>query len=157
MGFDMAIREIITENTEEKLRKSTREVKEFNERLWLLLEDMKDTMAKADGVGLAAPQVGILKKVVTIDVKGNGDCLELINPEIISFDGEQYGVEGCLSFPGQYGMVRRPQTVRVKAYDRNGKEIFLEGEELLARALCHEIDHLNGKLFIDLVEEKVDV
>ena len=116
---------------------------------------MKDTLYHADGVGLAAPQVGILKRVVVIDV-GEG-LIELVNPEIISQKGKQKGSEGCLSFPGEYGMVTRPNRVTVKAQDRYGKEFTLQGKELLARAFCHEIDHLNGIVFKDLVSEMLNI
>ena len=112
---------------------------------------MYETMTKADGVGLAAPQVGILKRVVVIDV-GNGR-IELINPEIIETEGEQDGAEGCLSFPGLFGNVKRPYKVKVKAQDRNGRKFIVEGEELLARAFCHECDHLDGHVFTELVTE----
>lgn len=150
----MALREIVTGNSE-ILRKQCRTVTSFDERLWQLLDDMKDTMYEADGVGLAAPQVGILKRVVVIDV-GEG-LIELVNPEIISHKGKQEGTEGCLSFPGEYGTVIRPNKVTVKAQDRNGKEFTMQGKELLARAFCHEIDHLNGIVFKDLVEEMIDI
>ena len=150
----MATRKILFE-TDETLRKKSREVTEFNQKLWDLLDDMKETMYAADGVGLAAVQVGILKRVVTIDV---GDKLyELINPEIIESDGEQTGLEGCLSSPNEYGNVTRPMHVKVKAFDRYGKEFTAEGTELLARAFCHEIDHLNGILFKDLATEMFEV
>ncbi len=112
---------------------------------------MKDTMYHADGVGLAAPQVGIIKRVVVIDV-GEG-LIELINPEIISEKGKQDGSEGCLSFPGEFGNVIRPNKVTIKAQDRYGKEFTMQGKELLARAFCHEIDHLNGRVFLDLVTD----
>ena len=150
----MALREIVTGNSE-VLRKQCREVTSFDERLWQLLDDMKDTMYQADGVGLAAPQVGILKRVVVIDI-GEG-LIELINPESVSQKGKQEGSEGCLSFPGEYGIVVRPNKVTVKAQDRMGKEFTIQGKELLARAFCHEIDHLNGVVFKDLVEETVDI
>lgn len=150
----MALREIVV-GENEILRKKCRVVTDFDDRLRQLLDDMKDTMYHADGVGLAAPQVGILKRVVVIDV-GEG-LIELVNPEIISQKGKQKGSEGCLSFPGEYGMVIRPNKVTVKAQDRNGKEFVLEGKELLARALCHEIDHLNGVVFKDLVTEMLNI
>lgn len=150
----VALREIVTGNSD-ILRKHCREVTNFDERLWQLLDDMKDTMYHADGVGLAAPQVGILKRVVVIDV-GEG-LIELINPEIIAQKGKQEGSEGCLSFPGEYGIVIRPNKVTVRAQDRNGIEFTMQGKELLARAFCHEIDHLNGIVFKDLIEETVDI
>jgi peptide deformylase len=114
---------------------------------------MKETMNKADGVGLAAPQVGILRRVVVIDV-GEG-LIELVNPEIIETSGEQAGAEGCLSIPGRRGFVVRPAKVKVRAQDRNGKHFEIEGEGLLARALCHEIDHLDGKLYIDVMDHEI--
>ncbi|AYO30402.1 peptide deformylase [Biomaibacter acetigenes] len=144
----MAIRNI-RKYGDEILRKKARDVTVFDDNLKTLLEDMAETMKDANGVGLAAPQVGILKKVVVIDV-GNG-LIELINPEIVFEEGEVVEVEGCLSIPGVNGEVARPQKVKVKALDRNGKKIEIEGEDLLARALCHEIDHLNGILFVDKV------
>ena len=150
----MALRKIITEENP-ILRKISKEVKVFDEYLWELLDDMKETMYAAEGVGLAEVQVGILKRVVTIDV---GDKLyELINPEIIETSGEQTGLEGCLSSPDEYGDVTRPMHVKVKAFDRYGKEYTAEGSEFLARAFCHEIDHLNGVLFKDLATEMFEV
>ncbi|MDF2566664.1 MAG: def [Oscillospiraceae bacterium] len=146
----MAIRNIIKEG-DEILRKKCRPVEVFDKRLWTLLDDMAETMYAADGVGLAASQVGVLKQVIVIDI-GEG-LIELINPVVISEEGKQTDLEGCLSFPKQYGMVTRPLKVKVKAFDRNGKKFFVEGSELLARALCHEIDHLKGIVFKDLTEE----
>lgn len=145
----MAIR-IIREYEEDILRKKCKEVKVFDEKIHTLLDDMAETMYESNGVGLAAPQVGFLKKAVVIDV-GDG-IVELLNPEIIEQTGSQTGNEGCLSVPGKSGCVTRPNYVKVKAKDRNGNEIIVEGEELMARALCHEIDHLDGILYIDLVE-----
>lgn len=142
----MAIRNI-RKYGDEILRKKAKEVTAFDEKLITLLNDMAETMKEAKGVGLAAPQVGILRKVVVIDV-GEG-LIELINPEIVFEEGEVVEVEGCLSIPGINGEVARPQRVKVKAMDRNGKRIEIEGENILARALCHEIDHLNGILFVD--------
>jgi peptide deformylase len=132
---------------DELLRKRSREVDVINQRILTLLDDMVETMNSADGVGLAAPQVGILKRVVVIDV-GEG-VIKLINPEIIEAEGSQYDVEGCLSVPGEQGEVERPNKVKVKALNENGEEITIQGEGLLARALCHEIDHLDGILFVD--------
>lgn len=146
----MAIRTIRTED-DEVLRKKCKEVTSFDEKLWQLLDDMAETMYNANGVGLAAPQVGILKRVVVIDV-GEG-LLELINPQIISAEGEQTGDEGCLSYPNQYAQVTRPKTVKVQAKDRNGNHLLLKGSDLLARAFCHEIDHLDGIIFKDLVDD----
>ena len=120
---------------------------EFNQKLWDLLDDMAETMYQAEGVGLAGPQVGMLRRVFVIDV-GEG-ILEFINPEILEASGTQNGAEGCLSFPGEYGMVERPNFVRVKAQDRNGNWFEMEGEELFARAVCHENDHLDGIVFKD--------
>ena len=145
----MAIRQI-AKIGEPVLRKKAKVVTKFDEKLVELLEDMADTMYEADGVGLAAPQVSILKRVVVIDV-GEG-LLELVNPEIIATSGEQIDAEGCLSVPGEDGEVKRPYVVRVRAQDRHGNTFEIEGE-LLARAFCHEIDHLDGILFVDKVEK----
>ena len=142
----MAIRNIRI-STDEGLRKKCKEVKELTPNLLTLLDDMADTMYEANGVGLAAPQVGILKRAVVIDI-GEG-LVELINPEILETSGSQIDDEGCLSVPGKYAPVDRPNYVKVKAMDRDGKEFIIEGEELMARALCHEIDHLDGILYID--------
>lgn len=136
------------------LYKKCKEVTKFDEKLAILLDDMYDTMTKANGVGLAAPQVGIIKRAVVIDV-GDGR-IELINPQIIEKSGSQVGNEGCLSFPGVYGEVERPDYVKVRAYDRHGKEFELEGKELLARAICHECDHLDGVVFTSHVTKFVD-
>ncbi len=137
------------------LRKSCRDITEMTPKLQTLIDDMFDTMYDAYGVGLAAPQVGILKRLVVIDTDDNP--IVLINPVIIEKSGEQTDSEGCLSLPGKAGMVTRPNHVIVKALDRNMKEIEVEGTELLARAICHECDHLDGKLYTDLVEgELVD-
>lgn len=149
----MALR-VIVKNGDPILRKKCKVVEAFNERLWTLLDDMKETMMKADGVGLAAPQVGMLKRLCVIDA-GEG-YFELINPEIISSSGEQRDTEGCLSCPNQWGYVTRPNVVTFKAQDRNGKEYQMTVEGLFARAVCHELDHLDGKLFIDFVEEFVE-
>lgn len=145
----MATRTIRTQQ-EDILRKTSKEVKKFDESLWALLDDMADTMYEADGVGLAAPQIGLLKKIFIIDI-GEG-LIEFINPEVLSVDGEQFGEEGCLSVPKKYGQVRRPNRVKMKAQDRDGNWFEIEGEELMARAMLHENDHLEGKLFVDLVE-----
>ena len=142
----MAIRTIRI-STDEVLRKTCKEVKETTPNLLTLLDDMADTMYDANGVGLAAPQVGILKRVVVIDI-GEG-LVELINPVILETSGSQTDDEGCLSVPGKYAPVERPNYVKVKAMDRDGNEFIIEGEELMARALCHEIDHLDGILYID--------
>lgn len=132
---------------DEILRKKSREVEVINDRIITLIKDMEETMYEAQGVGLAAPQVGILKRVIVVDV-GEG-IIKLINPEIISREGSQLDVEGCLSVPGEQGEVERPNRVTVKALNEKGQEITVEGEGLLARALCHEIDHLDGILFVD--------
>ncbi len=131
------------------LRKKSKPVEKIDKRILELLDDMAETMRHADGVGLAAPQVGILRRVVVIDV-GEG-LIELINPEIVETSGQQRGAEGCLSIPGVRGEVIRPEKVKVKALNRKGEPIEITGTGLLARALCHEIDHLDGILFIDKV------
>ena len=146
----MAIRTIRTKG-DDVLRKKCKEVTEITKREITLINDMIDTMFEANGVGLAAPQVGILKRIVVIDI-GDG-LLELINPEIIETSGEQIGEEGCLSVIGESGIVRRPNVVKVRAYNRKGQLFEIEGEELLARAFCHEIDHLDGILYVDKVEK----
>ena len=133
------------------LEKVCKEVKEVTPRTQELIDDMLETMYDANGVGLAAPQVGILKRIVVIDVTGE-DPIVLINPRILETSGEQTGGEGCLSLPGKSGTVTRPNYVKVRAYDRNMKPFEMEGTELLARAFCHEIDHLDGKMYTDLVE-----
>ena len=144
----MAIREVRTKG-DEILSKVCKPVLVFDKRLWILLDDLYDTMKQKDGVGLAAPQVGILKRVAVIDI-GEGK-IELVNPEIIKQEGSQTGSEGCFSVPGVFGEVERPNDVTVKAQDRNGKFFEISGTELLARALCHEIEHLDGKLFLERV------
>ena len=143
----MAIRKIVKLGEDEILRKHARKVEQFDKRLHTLLDDMADTMYEADGAGLAAPQVGILKRGVVVDV-GEG-LIELVNPEIISAEGSQLCIEGCLSVPGKRGRVERPEKVRVHAQDRHGRHIELEGEDFLANALCHEIDHLDGVVYVD--------
>lgn len=145
----MALREIKLYQQDEVLRKKSKVVDEINDKILQLLDDMLETMYHANGVGLAAPQVGILKRIVVIDV-GDGP-IELINPEIVDSKGEQEEVEGCLSIPGLSGKVKRPQWVKVRALNRKGEKIELEGTDLLAIALCHEIDHLDGVLYIDKV------
>ena len=144
----MAIRNVVQDG-DEILRKKSKPVKEFDEKLWELLDDMRETMNKNDGVGLAAVQVGVLRRVVVLDI--NNMKLELINPEIIDSFGEQIDQEGCLSCKGQWGYVKRPQEVTVKAQDRYGNEYVITGVDLLAKALCHEIDHLEGILFVDKI------
>ena len=140
----MALRKIV-EQGDECLAKVCRPVTEFNAHLHQLLDDMKETLADADGAGLAAPQVGILRAVCVVDV-GEGP-IELVNPEIIATEGEQNGAEGCLSYPGEFGLVKRPMKVTVRAQDRDGNWFEKTGEALCARAFCHEIDHLHGVLF----------
>ncbi len=148
----MAIRNI-REMGEEVLNKKCKMVTEITPRTKELIEDMLDTMYEASGVGLAAPQVGILKRVVVIDVSPEGDQpYILINPKIVATEGEQVGQEGCLSVPGKQGQVTRPNYVKVVAQDLNLKEFELEGTELLARAICHELDHLDGHLYVEKVE-----
>lgn len=148
----MAIRTLRLEN-DPILRKTAKPITEITENVKQLAQDMLETMREAEGVGLAAPQVGILKRLVVIDV-GDGPIF-MINPEIIEQCGEQDGNEGCLSCPGVSGTVVRPNYVKAKALDLNGNEIIVEGEGLLARAICHETDHLNGKLFIDIAKNIV--
>lgn len=152
----MAVRQIRVIG-DEILTKKCKPVKEMTKRTKDLIEDMFETMYQADGVGLAAPQVGILKRVVAIDV-GDGNQYVLINPEIIEQSGEQTGYEGCLSVPGKTGIVTRPNYVKVRALDAEMNPFELEGEELLARAICHECAHLDGQLYVELVEgELMDV
>lgn len=133
---------------DDTLRKRCREVDSITPRVWTLLDDMVQTMRDADGVGLAAPQVGILRRIVVVEVTP-GEVYELINPKIIAYSGEQEGPEGCLSVPGKCGIVKRPMHVTVRAMNRHGEVVDYTGSELLARAFCHEIDHLDGTLYID--------
>ena len=149
----MAIRKIVKLG-EDALRKKCKPQEKFDLRLWVLLKDMADTMYKAEGVGLAAPQVGILRRVVVIDV-GDG-LVELINPVITEVSEEtQCGREGCLSLPGRQGVVTRPYAVKVKAVDRKGEPFELEAEGFFARAICHELDHLEGRLYIDVMDREL--
>ena len=151
----MAIRKIV-ELGDEKLRKHAKPVEKFDLRLRILLKDMADTMYKASGVGLAAPQVGILRRAVVVDVGDEESRLfELVNPEIIAFEGEQEGPEGCLSIPGRSGIVKRPNKVTVRAQDGRGNPMEITAEGFLARAFCHEIDHLDGILYIDKMEREI--
>jgi peptide deformylase len=136
------------------LRKQSRQVETFDEKIKILVDDMIETMYDADGVGLAAPQIGILKRILVIDIYDDTGVKVLINPEILDQKGEQIDVEGCLSIPGVSGTVKRPEYIKVKGFDQEGKEIVIEGEGLLARALCHEIDHLDGILFTDKIIEE---
>lgn len=146
----MAIR-IIREEGDDVLRKKCRKVEVFDKKLATLIDDMYETMYDAGGVGLAAPQVGILKRVVVIDTREEGGKLELVNPVIAYKKGEQQVSEGCLSVPGVRGLIKRPQKVIVRAFDRYGKTHEYIGEDLLAQAMCHECEHLDGTLFIDKV------
>lgn len=145
----MALRNIVTVG-DKTLEKVCREVTKFDERLHTLLDDMADTLYEANGVGLAAPQVGVLRRVVLVDT--GEEILELINPELIATEGEQTGMEGCLSVPGKYGIVTRPMKATVRAQDRDGEWFEVEGEELMARCFCHELDHLDGHLYTEKAE-----
>ena len=148
----MAIRELRVTG-DEVLSKKCREVKEITPGILTLLDDMAETMYENNGVGLAAPQVGILRRVVVIDIgEESGGLVELINPKIVETQGTQTGAEGCLSVPGFTGTVTRPNYCKVEALNRKGEKITVEGRELFARALCHELDHLDGKLYTELVE-----
>lgn len=149
----MAIRKIAVLGEDDVLRKKARAVEKFDKRLWTLLDDMADTMYDADGAGLAAPQVGVLKRCVVIDV-GEG-LIEMVNPVIVRTEGEMVNVEGCLSVPGRRGTVKRPERVVVRAQDRHGKPFELEGTEFLAMAICHETDHLDGVVYVDKMIEDV--
>lgn len=145
----MGIRKILTD-AEPVLHKVCRPVETFDRKLHTLLDDMKETLIEANGVGLAAPQVGILRRVVIVDT--GEEILELVNPELIETDGEQEGAEGCLSVPGKYGLVERPYYAKVRAQDRDGNWFEVEGEELIARCFCHELDHLDGILYTQVME-----
>ena len=146
----MALRKIV-EQGDSVLNKVCRPVTEFNKRLHDLLDDMADTLEESGGVGLAAPQVGVLRRVVLV-INDEDEILELINPEIIHTEGEQTGPEGCLSVPGKYGLVTRPYYAKVRAQDRNGEWFEAEGEELIARCFCHELDHLDGIVYTQVME-----
>ena len=145
----MGIRKILTDK-DPALHKVCRPVEKFDWRLHRLLDDMRDTLAEANGVGLAAPQVGILRRVVIVDT--GEEILELVNPEMLETSGEQEGPEGCLSVPGKYGIVKRPYIAKVRAQDRNGEWYEAEGEELIARCFCHELDHLDGIVYTEVME-----
>lgn len=145
----MGMRKILTEK-EPALHKVCKPVTKFDYRLHKLLDDMAETLTEANGVGLAAPQVGILRRVVIVDT-GDG-LLELVNPELMETSGEQTGAEGCLSVPGRYGLVKRPNYAKVSAQDRNGTPFEVEGEDLIARCFCHELDHLDGILYTQVME-----
>lgn len=146
----MALRNIVTVG-DRVLSQKCRPVTNFDDRLSVLIDDMIDTLEEANGVGLAAPQVGILRRVVIVDA-GEEGILELVNPEIIEQSGEQTGLEGCLSVPGEYGIVTRPNVVKVRAQDRFGEWYEVEGEELIARCFCHELAHLDGQLYTEVAE-----
>ncbi len=146
----MALRKIVVQG-DECLRKVCRPVTEFNARLHMLLDDMKETLIDSQGVGLAAPQVGILRRVCVV-MNEDDEIIELINPEIVSAEGEQTGLEGCLSVPGKFGIVTRPNVVRVRAQDREGEFFEVEDEGLTARCFCHELEHLDGHLFVEHVD-----
>ena len=143
----MALRKIVLQG-DECLKKKCRVVTDFNSRLHILLDDMAETLLDCGGVGLAAPQVGILRRVCVV-MNEDDEIIELINPEIVATEGEQTGLEGCLSVPGKYGVVTRPYVVRVRAQDRNGDFFEVEDEGLTARCFCHEIEHLDGHLFVE--------
>ena len=147
----MALRKIV-EQGDECLTKVCRPVTEFNSRLHELLDDMVETLADANGAGLAAPQVGVLRRVCIVMDEDSEEYIELINPEIVAQSGEQTGLEGCLSVPGKWGIVTRPNVVRVRAQDRDGQWFEVEGEELTARAFCHEIEHLEGHLYTEHID-----
>ena len=148
----MGLRKILTDK-DPALHKVCRKVENFDSRLFKLLDDMRDTLIESGGVGLAAPQVGILRRVVLVDVgEEDNEIVELINPEMVETDGEQYGPEGCLSVPGKYGLVKRPYYAKVRAQDRNGDWFEAEGEELIARCFCHELDHLDGIVYTEVMD-----
>ena len=154
----MALRKILTVE-DPALHKLCRPVTKFDEKLHALLDDMKETLVDSNGVGLAAPQIGILRRVVVIDL--GEEIIELINPEILETSGEQDGLEGCLSVPEEYWLVKRPNVVKAKAQDRNGEWFEIEGEELIARCICHECDHLDGHIYTErayrkLTDEEMD-
>ena len=148
----MGLRKILTDK-DPALHKVCKPVTNFDNKLFKLLDDMRDTLIESGGVGLAAPQVGILRRVVLVDVgMEDNEIVEFINPEMIETDGEQYGAEGCLSVPGKYGLVKRPMYAKVRAQDRNGDWFEAEGEELIARCFCHELDHLDGIVYTEVME-----
>ena len=145
----MGLRKILTDK-DPALHKVCKPVEQFDRKLHKLLDDMAETLAEANGVGLAAPQVGILRRVVIVDT--GEEVLELVNPELVETDGEQVGPEGCLSVPGKYGLVKRPYYAKVRAQDRNGNWYEAEGEELIGRCFCHELDHLDGIVYTEVME-----
>ena len=145
----MGLRKILTDK-EPALHKVCRPVENFDRRLHKLLDDMRDTLLDSGGVGLAAPQIGILRRVVVVDV--GDEIVELVNPTMLETDGEQIGPEGCLSVPGRYGLVKRPYYAKVRAQDRDGNWFEAEGEELIGRCFCHELDHLDGIIYTEVME-----
>ena len=145
----MGLRKILTD-AEPALHKTCKPVTAFNGRLHTLLDDMRETLIESGGVGLAAPQVGILRRVVLVDT--GEEILELVNPTLVETDGEQEGPEGCLSVPGKYGLVKRPYYAKVRAQDRDGQWYEAEGEDLIARCFCHELDHLDGIIYTEIME-----
>ena len=145
----MALRKILTD-AEPALHKVCKPVEVFDKKLHTLLDDMRETLIESGGVGLAAPQVGILRRVVLVDTEE--EILELINPTMVETDGEQVGAEGCLSVPGKYGLVKRPYYAKVRAQDRDGNWYEAEGEELIARCFCHELDHLDGIIYTEVMD-----
>ena len=147
----MSIRTILTGEDEPVLHKACHPVTNFDQKLADLLDDLKETLAKANGLGLAAPQVGILRRAVIV-VDDNGEMLELVNPEIVDQKGEQDGLEGCLSVPGKWGYVKRPEWVKVKAQDRSGNWFEVDGKDVTARCFCHELGHLDGHLYVELTD-----
>ena len=151
-GFTMALRRILTAE-DPALHKVCRPVTKFDDKLGTLLDDMAETVVDANGVGLAAPQIGILRRIVVIDL--GEEIVELVNPEIVETSGEQDGMEGCLSVPGEYWMVKRPNHVKARAQDRHGDWFEIEGEELIARCICHECDHLDGHLYTEIAYRKL--
>ena len=147
----MGLRKILTDQ-DPALHKVCRPVEKFDNKLHKLLDDMAETLAEANGVGLAAPQIGILRRVVIV-VDAEGEMIELVNPEIIDQSGEQDGLEGCLSVPGKWGYVKRPMWAKVRAQDRHGEWFEVEGTEVVARCFCHELGHLDGHLYVELVDK----
>ncbi len=146
----MGTRRIVVQG-DDRLQKKCRQVTDFNRRLHILLDDMKETLEEAQGAGLAAPQVGILRRAVIV-VDDDETMIELVNPELLAYSGEQTGPEGCLSVPGKWGMVTRPYSVKIRAQDRDGNWFELEREEMTARCLCHEIEHLDGHLYVEHID-----
>ena len=146
----MGTRRIVVQG-DDRLQKKCRQVTDFNRRLHILLDDMKETLEEAQGAGLAAPQVGVLRRAVIV-VDDDETMIELVNPELLAYSGEQTGPEGCLSVPGKWGMVTRPSSVKIRAQDRDGNWFELEREEMTARCLCHEIEHLDGHLYVEHID-----